>query len=280
MDVGIGLPSGVPGATCEQIVTWATAAEAGPFASLATVDRVRYDCYDPLIALAAAAAVTQRVHLVTSILIAPLRETTTLAKQVASLHALSGGRLVLGCAIGARGDDYDGSEFAGQPRGARLDDQLTGVRAALEDGTIVPSAGRPAAPPLLVGGASGPALDRAARQADGWIFQGGPPRAFARAAEQVRTAWHAHGRVHPPRLWAMGYYALGAAAEAGRAYLLDYYAFTGAFATRIADGLLTTPLAVRETVGAYADAGCEHLVLFPAVASPDQVDTLADALGG
>jgi hypothetical protein len=66
--------------------------------------------------------------------------------------------------------------------------------------------------------------------------------------------------------------------DAGRAYLLDYYRFPGAFARRIADGLLATRLDVREFVQGYTDAGCDHLLLFPAVADGGQLDRLTDAL--
>ncbi len=76
----------------------------------------------------------------------------------------------------------------------------------------------------------------------------------------------------------MAYYALGGAGDAGRDYLLDYYAFTGPFVRRIADGLLTSPAAVREFVTGYADAGCDHLLLFPTVADRPQLDLLAAAL--
>ena len=61
MDVGIALPNAVPGATGEQLTEWARRAEARGFSSLGTIDRVRYDNYEPLIALAAAAAVTERI---------------------------------------------------------------------------------------------------------------------------------------------------------------------------------------------------------------------------
>ncbi|MGH3441926.1 MAG: LLM class flavin-dependent oxidoreductase, partial [Nitriliruptorales bacterium] len=111
-----------------------------------------------------------------------------------------------------------------------------------------------------------------------YVHGGGPPRAFARAAAQARAAWADAGRPGTPPLWGQGYFALGDAADAGRDYLLDYYAFTGAFAQRIAGGLLTTPLDVRECVEGYADAGCDHLVLLPAVADLDQVERLAEVL--
>lgn len=296
MDIGVGLPNAVPGADPTTVVAWAQRADDGPFASVGTVDRVVYDNFEPLVSLAAAAAVTSRVDLVTCILIAPLRERETLAKQVISLDALSGGRLTLGVAIGARGDDYEHNEFATrpgppvpwrrgagpvpppQPRGERLTDQLSALHALWDDGHLTPSSAVRRAPRVLVGGASGPAFARMARLSDGYFHGGGPPQAFARAAAQAQAAWADAGRPGRPQLWGQGYYALGDAADAGRAHLLDYYAFTGAFAHRVADGLLTTPLEVRAFVQGYADAGCDHLILLPAVADLSQVDLLADAI--
>lgn len=296
MDIGVGLPNAVPGADPATVVAWAARADDGPFASVGTVDRVMYDNLEPLVTLAAAAAVTSRVDLVTCILIAPLRERSTLAKQTISLDTLSGGRLTLGVAIGARGDDYEPNEFAArpgppvpwradggavpppQPRGERLTDQLTALRALWDDRHLTPSSAVRSAPRLLVGGGSGPAFARMARLSDGYFHGGGPPRAFERAAAQARAAWVDAGRSGQPQLWGQAYYALGDATDAGREYLLDYYAFTGPFARRIADGLLTTPLEVRGLVQGYADAGCDHLILLPAVAELSQVDRLADVV--
>jgi alkanesulfonate monooxygenase SsuD/methylene tetrahydromethanopterin reductase-like flavin-dependent oxidoreductase (luciferase family) len=277
VDIGVGLPTCVPGCPPRLLTEWAAAADAGPFASLGTVDRTLYGNYDPLVALTAAAAVTTRVQLATSILIAPLREAATLAKQVATLDALSGGRVTLGLGVGARRDDYDASEFSHSGRGARLDTLLHTLRGHWEDERLGPPMQRAGGPPLLVGGQSGPALVRMASHASGYIHNGGPPRAFARAAEQARAAWTDAGRPGRPQLWGMAYYALGDAAEAGRAYLRDYYAFTGPFAQRIADGLLTEPLMLREFLDGYADAGCDHLILFPTVAEAAQLDLLAGA---
>ena len=108
MNVGIGLPSTTPGTTGELLVDWARRADAGPFSSVAVLDRVAYDSFDPFAALAAAAGVTSRVRLATTIAIGPLRPTGLLAKEAASVHALSGGRLTLGLAVGARTEDYAG----------------------------------------------------------------------------------------------------------------------------------------------------------------------------
>jgi alkanesulfonate monooxygenase SsuD/methylene tetrahydromethanopterin reductase-like flavin-dependent oxidoreductase (luciferase family) len=277
MEIGVGLPNAVPGADPAMVVEWARRADEGPFASLGTVDRVLYDNIEPMVALAAAAAVTSRVELVTCILIAPLRERSTLAKQAISLDVLSGGRFTLGMAIGARGDDYGVNEFRGH-RGDRFTDQITELRALWDDRRLTPSVAGRSRPRLLVGGGTGPAFARMARLSDGYVHGGGPARAFARAASQARAAWTDAGRPGEPELWGQAYYALGDAGDTGRRYLLDYYAFTGPFAQRIADGLLTTALEVRELVGGYADAGCGHLILLPAVADPTQLDRLADVL--
>ena len=121
MQIGVGLPTTVPGADGATVIEWARRAEAGPFASLGVLDRLVYDSYDPLIALAAAAAVTQRVRLATTIVIGPLHNTALLAKMAASLDALAGGRLVLGLAVGARDGRLRGRRGGlRQPRAARL----------------------------------------------------------------------------------------------------------------------------------------------------------------
>src|SRR3954462_10295420 len=101
MDIGIGLPNTVLGVERRGIVDWAREAENAGFASLGTIDRVASDNYDSLTPVAAAAPVTERIRITTDILIGPLRQTAHLAKQTATIDNLSGGRLVLGLAVGA-----------------------------------------------------------------------------------------------------------------------------------------------------------------------------------
>jgi alkanesulfonate monooxygenase SsuD/methylene tetrahydromethanopterin reductase-like flavin-dependent oxidoreductase (luciferase family) len=60
----------------------------------------------------------------------------------------------------------------------------------------------------------------------------------------------------------------------------DYYAFTGPFAEKIVEGLLTTPQQIAAQVRGYAEAGCDDLVLLPAAAEPEQVDRLAEVVAG
>jgi alkanesulfonate monooxygenase SsuD/methylene tetrahydromethanopterin reductase-like flavin-dependent oxidoreductase (luciferase family) len=279
MRVGIGLPNAVPGAGGDLVLEWAERADRGPFSSLGTLDRVVYDSYDPFVALGAAAAVTSRIRLVTMVAIGPLRAAVSLARAAASIDRLSNGRLVLGLAIGARREDYAALGLESRGRGRRLSEQLAAIRDAWEDGSTVPGTARPGGPDVLVGGLSGEAFARMARAADGYVHGGGPARAFAGAASRAWAAWTDFGRPGRPAMWGQAYFALGdGAEEAGRRYLLDYYAFTGPFAERIAAANLTTPQAVRDLVRGYEEAGCDELVLLPTVAGLDQVDRLAEVL--
>ncbi len=282
MQVGVGLPSTVPGAPGRLILEWARRADEGPFSSLGVLDRLVYDSYDPLITLAAVAGVTRRVKLATTIIIGPLRNNALLAKTAASLDALSGGRLVLGLAVGARKEDYDFAGVDYRGRGKRLSEQLSSLCSLWEESLIGPETVRTSGPHLLVGGLSDQGYARMVRYADGYVHGGGPPRAFARAADKAYAAWSDAGRPGKPQLWAQGYFALGddAVKEAGYRYLRDYYAFTGPFAERIAAGLLTSPQAVAQFIRGYQDAGCDELVLFPTVPDLAQLDQLAEILHG
>jgi alkanesulfonate monooxygenase SsuD/methylene tetrahydromethanopterin reductase-like flavin-dependent oxidoreductase (luciferase family) len=275
MRVGIGLPNAVPGTDGRLLVDWARRAEQGPFTSLGVVDRVRYDAHEPLATLAAAAAVTEGVALVTMVLIGPLRNPALLAKQATTVQAMSGGRLVLGLGLGARADDYEAAGVPTAGRGERLSAMIRELRDRWDE----PDGPKVAAPPILAGGGSDAAVARVALHADGYVHGGGPPRSFVRVVERVRTAWRDAARPGEPMLWGQGYFTLGDdARERGLGFMRDYYAFTGPFAEKIAAGLLATPQDVAAFLRGYADLGCQEMVLLPAVAELDQIGRLEDVL--
>ncbi len=281
MQVGIGLPNTLAGADRELTLDWATAAESGPFTSLGVFDRVVYHSLDPMATLATCAGTTSDIELVTSIIAGPLRQDAMLAKKAATIDVLSGGRFTLGLALGARQDDYEavGADYRG--RGRRFTEQLDALRRFWEGDEVGPDPVQSGGPTVLVGGESDRAFQRVARYADGYIHGGGPPRAFARQADRARQAWDESDRPGDPRLWGHGYYAIGdeEVIEAGREYLREYYAFTGPFAERIAEGLLTSPQEIIQFIRGYQDEGCDELILFPTVPGMDQYDRLAEIVG-
>jgi hypothetical protein len=129
MDIGVGLPPTIPDTPGADILDWACRAEEQGFSAVGVLDRLVYDNYEPLVALAAAGAVTRRIRLAATILIAPYRRSTALlAKQLASIDRLSGGRLVLGVAAGGREDDFAATGACFADRGVRLDAMLAEVR--------------------------------------------------------------------------------------------------------------------------------------------------------
>ena len=101
MRIGIGLPAAVPDADVTVLGDWAATAEELRFCSLSVIDRLVYDNLDPLVALAAAAARTTRIELLTTVLnVGYRRNAVVLAKQLASVERLSGGRLTAGLGLG------------------------------------------------------------------------------------------------------------------------------------------------------------------------------------
>lgn len=287
MDIGIGLPATIPGIDRESLLSWARRAEERGFSSLGTIDRLVYPNFEPLIALAAAAAVTERIRLTTDILLAPLRGNgVVLAKQTATLDALSNGRLTLGVGVGMRPDDFDAAGVPVAERGRLMDellDEMKGVWAGKERGSaggIGPPPAREGGPELLVGGTVDASVRRVVRFGDGWTMGGGSPDDFKRLSGEVKQAWSDAGRDGTPRLMALCYFALGdGASHAASSYIGDYYSFLGAeIAGMIADGAVTDEGTAQGYRDAFADAGADELIYFPCSTDLGQVDMLADAL--
>lgn len=282
MDVGIGLPNAVRGVDRAGIVDWARRAEEAGFSSLGAIDRIVYPNYESLISLAAAAAVTERIRLVTDILLAPLRTNTALlAKQAATIDSLSDGRLVLGLAVGGREDDYEVSGVDFASRGRMFDQQLEELgRLWNGEGGVGPSPARGDRPALLIGGHSEKAFRRAARHADGWTMGGGTPDMFGQAVQKLRAVWQAEGREGEPRTLALFYYSLGERAQAtARESLGDYYAFLGDYADQIVASAAKDEDTVQQYLAAFDQAGADEVICFPASADPRQVELLAHARG-
>ena len=281
MDFGIGLPALRPDPDLS-ITDWARRAEERGFATLGTIDRVVYDNYEPLTALAVAAGVTSRIRLTTGVLLAPLRANHALfAKSAATLDRLSGGRLVLGLGPGIREDDFSASGVDFRRRGKLLDALLERATRQWRDRSgIGPHPATAGGPPLLFGGFTEPTLRRMIAYGCGWIGGASGVANFRVFLPQVRQAWQDAGKAGAPRLVATANFALGPDAEQRlRTRLLDYYAFSASYAQQSVEAGLTTPEQVACEVAAYEEAGCDELILFPNGGGLEQVDLLADAVG-
>src|SRR5438067_5767080 len=182
MDIGIGLPNPVPGTPGRALVDWARRAEERRFSSLATIDRIAYPSYESLITLAAAAAVTERIGLLTNVLLGPTRNPVLLAKHAAGVDQLSSGRFVLGLGVGGRPDDYEATGHDFHRRGKRFDEDLELIHRVWR-GELVHGAQKPTGPapetgervPILIGGMNDRAIDRTVRWGIGWTVGGAPP---------------------------------------------------------------------------------------------------------
>jgi alkanesulfonate monooxygenase SsuD/methylene tetrahydromethanopterin reductase-like flavin-dependent oxidoreductase (luciferase family) len=286
MDTGIGLPTQIPDVAGKTLVDWAVRAEEAGFSSLGTVGRLVYPNYDDLIALAAAAAVTERIRLTTSVLLAPLHANVTLlAKQAASLDRLSGGRLVLGVGIGGRDDDFTASGLPTAGRGRKLAAQIEEMKRIWGGetrglaGAIGPSPVRAGGPELILGAISEASFRRMAGLVDGWIMGGGTPEMFSRLGAAVDQAWQDAGRPGKPRKLALAYFALGPdVQEEATSTIKSYYAWLGEFADQIAAGVAASPETVKGYVAGFEQSGCDELIFFPGSSRLDQVTLLAEAI--
>lgn len=286
MEIGLGLPNTVRDTQGDALLDWAIQGERAGFSTLAALDRLVYDSYECLTVLAAAAAVTERARLMTSVMINPARaDMAVVAKQAATVDRLSGGRLSLGLAVGARPDDFtvNGTEHAG--RGRRMEQQLDEFRAIWSGkrrgiaGSIGPEPERPGGPELVLGGNSPAAIARAARLGDGWISGSGGPGMFRGGAETMTAAWRATGKPGQPRLMALCYYALGdSAAELADGYVNDYYSFAPPYAQLVLNNTPAGKQAVRDTITAFEQAGCDELIMVPCSSDVEQLKLLAELL--
>src|SRR3712207_1885486 len=216
MDIGIGIPNSVRGASGGQLLEWARRAEAAGFSSLGTIGAVECPSHEELTVLAAAGVVTERIRLVSNVLIAPARSTAELAKQAATVDQLTGGRLTLGLGVGWRAADFTltGRDFGS--RGDAFDAPLRDLSQGPAGQAIAPAT-RPVAPPtvqspipIVVGGTTQAAVRRVVEHGIGWSAGGPPPAVVSEFAGNVRAAWEQAGRDGAPRIVALVYFGLGA----------------------------------------------------------------------
>jgi alkanesulfonate monooxygenase SsuD/methylene tetrahydromethanopterin reductase-like flavin-dependent oxidoreductase (luciferase family) len=272
------------------MLEWCRRVDAGPFSVLAAGDRLAYSGHDLMTLLTFAAAVTERVRIAATVLVLPAADPVRIAKQAATLDVLSDGRFTLGVGVGGREEDYRivDATFAG--RFARLDEHVATMRRVWAGDAIVagvrpvgPAPVQPGGPPLLTASMGPRSLARSARWADGLAgFDLVPdPERIGPFFRLVEQAWRDAGRETRPRLTTSAFFALGDDAPARLyGYAHDYLSN---FGEDLADAMasmarLHDPGALRATIAALDEIGCDEFVLAPTTADPTEVDRLVAAL--
>jgi alkanesulfonate monooxygenase SsuD/methylene tetrahydromethanopterin reductase-like flavin-dependent oxidoreductase (luciferase family) len=284
MEIGLNLPVMVPGLDRRTILEWARRIDAGPFSSLCAGERVNFPNPEILVALSAAAAVTERVKIVPTVFIVPMHPPVLLAKRIATLDVLSGGRVVLGVGVGARHDDFaaagavfDGRKFSRMEKSVALMRRVWSGEHVVDgaDGPTEPRPLQAGGPPILVGAITVPSIQRAARWADGVTgFSFGPSaEEVSLAWDTARAAWREAGR-GKPRLTTGFWFALGPRARQQMdEYLARYLNFMGADLARALTPTVrtTSAAALREALQQLENLGTDEVMLVPTTADPEEV---------
>ena len=153
MDIGIALPTMAPGYGPTTTVDWARGIDAGPFSSVSTGERISFDNQDWTVALAAAAAVTERVRVIANVVVLPLHPAAEVAKQAVALDQVSNGRFTLGVGGGGREHDYRSLGASFSRRHAHLDEQVAELRRLWAGEPPFEGADPIGPPPVQAGGA-------------------------------------------------------------------------------------------------------------------------------
>jgi alkanesulfonate monooxygenase SsuD/methylene tetrahydromethanopterin reductase-like flavin-dependent oxidoreductase (luciferase family) len=285
MRIALGLPSRVAAASGEMMLEWATRADRGPFSSVVVTDRVVSQALEPLSVLAMAAGATQRIRLMTSVVIGPTRETTLLARQAATIDVISNGRLTLGIGIGVRENDYLATGLDFHRRGRRIEEQLpilrrlwAGEALSNEMGPIGPRSSRPTGPELLIGGYVPAIVRRIAKWGDGYMAPGGgEPESMLKMWQEIEQAWQQAGRQGKPRWVGASYFALGPnAVDHATHYISHNYGYNPELAAKRLRTLPASREAVEESIKRQADMGVDEFILRPCAEDLDQMERLAE----
>ncbi len=292
MKIGVCLPYMKAGLTREDYLAWFKAIEDGPFHALSCGERVHGPTYDMRVVLAAAAMATTRLEITPTLYVLPMHSATRVAKEVATLDILSGGRVnSIALGYGGREKDYEavGATFTG--RYGKMDRQVQEMHKIWRGEEVVAGGGeigpamvdRPGGPRLLAGAMGPKSIERCAQWADGlYAWSGnGEEVELARTFAMADAAWERAERDQKPYRLGGFWYSL---ADNGQQKLYDYcyeyLAIAGPeIATMMAESVHRSSAdTVREALDNAEAAGCEELFVVPATAELSEIDRLCDVI--
>jgi probable F420-dependent oxidoreductase len=252
-------------------------------------------CFDPIVILTYAAAVTTKIRLGTAVVVLPIHHPAMVAHKVATLDYASNGRAILGLGLG-RDHHYDQFQVPREKRVRRFLEGVELIKALwtqpevnyhgsiyqLEHGTMAPKGVQKPHVPIWMGGGHPNALKRAATIADGWMGSGGSSKAdFARSLPIMRENLEKAGR--DPKSFPLSkrvFLSVHERADVAKSEL--HHWFTTVYHNpngADACGVHGTPEQVRERIEELVAAGADHLLLNPVCRHTEQLEALAEIVG-
>ncbi|MFM7070120.1 MAG: LLM class flavin-dependent oxidoreductase [Actinomycetes bacterium] len=291
MEIGVSLPTMAPNYTRATTLEWAAGIDAGPFSSISAGERITFRNQEMLVANAAAAALTERVRIFVNLVVLPYHAAPVVAKGIATLDVLSGGRVTLGVGIGGREHDYIAAGFPFDRRHARLDEGVAELRRLWSGGVpfdggdpIGPACVQDGGPPILAGAMGPKALARAAKWADGvsGFVLDADGAAMTAAVTAAKNAWEAEGRTTAPRNISGCFAVVGTGDDQGalQSFTYDYLRIFGeGIARSLAD---TAPVWNVDRLHQVLDdaevAGVDEFILVPGTTDPDCLAAFAETV--
>lgn len=293
MQIGMTMPVMEPNLDRALLKSWAQEIDDGPFSSLCWGERIAFDNPDSLTLLGALAAWTDRVQLVTTVIVPQLHDPVMCAKALATGDVLSGGRLTVGIGVGGRHEDYHavGADPATQTmRGMAERVEImrrvwAGEKITESVLPVGPPPARPGGPSLLVGTIGPKTLRSAASWADGLagITMDLDTVKQAELFDVARDAW-AQADKPKPHLATSFWFALGPADPAReqiRTHLLRYMNW---IPPKYVDAIAPTtgwsgsPDELAATLRRFQEIGTDEIHLIPTSSDLDQVRQAAEVI--
>jgi len=291
--IGLAWVNPAPLTKPENVVNFAKKCEAMGCQSMWTIDRIAYDNLEPLTVLAAAAGVTQKTRIGTSVLLGNLRHASHIAKIVSTLDFISNGRVTLGLGFGSRESDYKAVEIPFEHRGSRAVEQVQLMKRLwsedsvtfkgkfynVENLSVGPKPIQKPHPPIWTGGSAEVSLKRAGTWADGFICGSSAIPDFPSTWEKIAGYARAAGR-DPNRIRKAGLTFMAIDDDQSKAvravedYVMRYY---GRLRADVANtSLVGSPAAVTERIGAFLSKGLDTLIIGVADPDPRQLDLFGE----
>ncbi|MEH6549200.1 MAG: LLM class flavin-dependent oxidoreductase [Pseudomonadales bacterium] len=291
MKIGICLPYMKPEYDREALFQWCRRIDEGPFHSLSCGERITGYTYDMRVMLSAAAVLTERVRINTTLYVLPMHNAVQVAKEIATLDVLSGGRVDMTIGVGGREKDYQAVGASFYKRHQRMEQQVAEMRSIWAQqppfegaDPVGPIPLQSGGPKILVGAMGPKSMARCARYADGiYAFSmNGEKHEIDKMFNMADDAWRQAGRDSKPYRLGGFWYTLAQeqAANKLQSYVFDYLQIAGDEIARMVADTMTrhSEAEVMAGLDAMEAAGCEELFMVPATAEIAEVDRLAEII--